>query len=140
MDWHLLALCSAFLAGLTAVLSKIGVEGIPANLATLIRTGVLLIFLGIVIPWRGEWQNPAHFSKRTWVFLTLSGLTTGLSWMCYYRALQLGPASLVASIDKLSLVFAVLLAVLFLRERLNSLQWIGAGFMVLGALLIALKR
>src|SRR5579863_66340 len=95
-DWKLFALASAFFAGLTAVLAKIGVENIPSNLATLVRTVVILIFLAVLIHLRGEWQNPLSFSSKCLIFLMLSGIATGLSWICYYRALQLGHASLVS--------------------------------------------
>lgn len=139
MLWKLYALGSALFAGLTAVLAKVGVEKISSNLATLIRTIVILAFLGILIMARHEWQNPFHLSNRSLLFLVLSGLATGLSWICYYRALQLGPASLVAPIDKLSVVLAILLAVAFLGERLNVWQWTGAGLVTAGVLLLTLK-
>ena len=139
MNWKLFALGSAFFAGLTAVLSKIGVEDIPSNLATLIRTIVILLFLiGLVLA-RGEWRSPGELSGRSFLFLVLSGLATGFSWICYYRALQIAPASLVAPLDKLSLIFAVLLAVLFLGERLTVVQWAGAALMTSGAILLILK-
>ena len=131
---------SAFFAGLTAVLAKVGVERISSNLATLIRTAVIFLFLAFIVYTRAEWQNPLRLSPRSLVFLILSGLATGLSWMCYYRALQLGPASLVAPIDKLSLAIALGLSVLFLGEKLNLFQWLGASLMVAGALLMAWKR
>lgn len=139
MNWKLFALGSAFFAGLTAILSKIGVEDIPSNLATLIRTIVILLFLIALVLARGEWRSPGGLSSRSLLFLVLSGLATGLSWICYYRALQMAPASLVAPLDKLSLVIAVLLAVLFLGERLTTIQWAGAVLMSLGAILLILK-
>lgn len=138
-SWKLFAFGSALFAGLTAILAKVGVEKIPSNLATFIRTVVIILFLGGLISWRREWQNPWHLPSRSLIFLVLSGLATGLSWICYYRALQLGPASLVAPIDKLSLVVAILLAVVFLHERLNLVQSAGALFMVLGVLLVGIK-
>jgi len=138
-DWRIYALGSAVFAGLTAVLAKVGVAGLPSNAATLIRTVVIFVFLIALVLIRSEWVNPFRLSSRTLIFLILSGITTGLSWICYFRALQIGPASTVAPIDKLSLVFGVLLAVLFLGERLNLLQWGGVILMGFGALLVASK-
>lgn len=113
MNWQIYALGSAFFAGLTAVLAKIGVAGIPSNVATLLRTGVIILFLAVLVWIRHEWVNPFTLSNRSLVFLALSGIATGLSWICYFRALQMGPASLVAPVDKLSLFFAIFLAVFF---------------------------
>ncbi len=138
-DWKIFALGSAFFAGLTAVLAKVGVRNIPSNLATFLRTFVIIFFLGILVAIRREWQNPFHLNRQSLVFLILSGITTGLSWLCYYRALQTGPVSLVSPIDKFSLVFAVLFSVVFLQERLNAYGWIGAGLITAGTLLIAFK-
>jgi transporter family protein len=139
MNWKLFAFGSALFAGLTAILAKIGVEKIPSNLATFIRTVVIILFLGALISWRKEWESPWQLPTRSLIFLVLSGLATGFSWICYYRALQLGPASLVAPIDKLSLLVAILLAVLFLHERLSMVQWAGALFMVAGVLMVGIK-
>ncbi len=138
-DWKLFAIGSAFFAGLTAVLAKVGVKDIPSNLATLIRTFVIIAFLGALVAARQEWKNPLLLNRHSLIFLILSGLATGLSWICYYRALQTGPASLVAPIDKLSLVFAIVLSVLVLGERLGAYQWLGAAMIAAGALLIILK-
>ena len=138
-NWQIYALGSAFFAGLTAVLAKIGVTGIPSNVATLIRTVVINIFLIILVAIRSEWVNPFTLSSRSLVFLISSGIATGLSWICYFRALQIGPASIVAPIDKLSLLFAVLFSILFLGEHLNWQQWGGVILMSVGALLIVLK-
>ncbi len=138
-DWKLFAVGSAFFAGLTAVLAKVGVKDIPSNLATLIRTFVIIAFLGALVAARQEWKNPLLLNRHSLIFLVLSGLATGLSWICYYRALQTGPASLVAPIDKLSLVFAIVLSVLFLGERLGVYQWLGASMIAAGALLIIFK-
>lgn len=138
-DWKLYALGAAFFAGMTAVLAKVGVKDIPSNLATLIRTLVIIAFLGVLVWVRQEWKNPLLLNRHSLVFLVLSGLATGLSWICYYRALQTGPASLVAPIDKLSLVFAILLSVAFLGERLGAYQWLGAGMIAAGALVIIFK-
>jgi transporter family protein len=137
MNWFQWALLSAFFAGVTAVLAKVGVTGIDSNLATAVRTSVVLIFAwGIAV----ATANPAAmigFSKRTWLFLALSGIGTGLSWLCYFRALQLGEASRVAPVDKLSVVFAIALAALFLSERLTWQHWLGAGLILSGALVIS---
>ena len=139
MNWFIWALLSAFFAGLTAVLAKIGVAGVNSNLATAIRTTVVLVFTwGIVFATN---KSPAVFelSRRTWLFLILSGLATGLSWLCYFRALQLGEASRVAPVDKLSAVFAITLAVIFLHEKLTWHQWVGGGLVVAGAVVLAWK-
>ena len=139
VDWKLFALGSAFFAGITAILAKIGVKNIPSNLATLIRTMVIILFLGVLVFMRQEWKNPFELNRRCLLFLVLSGITTGLSWLCYYRALQSGPASLVAPIDKLSLVFAVLLSILFLGERLGVYEWVGVSCIAAGTLIIIFK-
>lgn len=139
LDWKLFALGSAFFAGLTAVLAKVGVKDISSNLATLIRTIVIISFLAVLVAVRKEWQNPFLLNRKSLIFLVLSGLATGLSWMCYYRALKTGPASLVAPIDKLSLAFVILLSVLFLGERLSVFEWIGAAFIISGTLIIIFK-
>ena len=137
-SWKVYAFGSAFFAGLTAILAKIGVKNIPSNLATLIRTCVIITFLFLLVGLRHEWENPLSLDRKSLTFLLLSGIATGLSWICYFRALQTGPASVVAPIDKLSLVFAVVLSGLFLGERLGILQWLGVLLMAAGALMIAL--
>ena len=134
-DWVLFALGSAVFAGLTAILAKIGVDGVASNSATMIRTIVVFVFMALLISVRREWPQPGQLTARSLIFLVLSGLTTGLSWLCYYRALQGGPASLVAPLDKLSLPVAVLLAVLVLGERLTAWQCLGTALMTVGALL-----
>ena len=139
MNWFIWALLSALFAGLTAILAKIGVAGVNANLATAIRTTVVLVFTwGIAF----ATTNPAAMftlPRRTWIFLVLSGLATGLSWLCYFRALQLGEASRVAPVDKLSVVFAIALAVIVLHEQLTWHQWVGGGLVVAGAVVLAWK-
>jgi transporter family protein len=139
MNWKLFALGSAFFAGLTAILAKIGVEDVPSNLATLIRVLVLLPLLAALVFWRGEWRPVSSIPTRTLVFLTLSGIATGLSWLCYYRALQLGPASVVAPIDKASVLIAVLLGVLLLGERPPAGEWLGIGLIAVGTIITVLK-
>jgi transporter family protein len=139
-DWMPFAVGSAVFAGLTAILAKIGVETVPSTVATLIRTVVVLGFVALLVTARREWAQTGQVSSRSLLFLTLSGLTTGLSWLCYYRALRTGPASLVAPIDKLSLLIAVVLAVWLLGERLTAWQWAGAWLMAGGAVLLAFGR
>jgi len=139
LDWKLFALGSAFFAGLTALLGKVGVKDVNSNLATFIRTVVVIVFLSLLLSFRGEWANPLQINKKSLIFLVLSALATGLSWVCYYRALQTGPASLVAPIDKLSVVFAVILSVIFLAERPGFYQWLGIGLITSGTLIIILK-
>ena len=135
-NWLHWALLSALFAGLTAVLAKAGVKGIDSNLATAIRTVVILVFAWSIALHRGfDTLNKA--TTRTWLFLILSGLATGASWLCYFRALQLGEASKVAPVDKLSVVIAMILAVFFLGEHLSWRHWIGAGFIVTGTVIIA---
>lgn len=139
LDWKVFAVGSAIFAGLTAVLAKVGVKDIPSNLATLIRTIVIIAFLFLLVGLRHEWKNPFLLNRRCLVFLVLSGITTGLSWLCYYRALQSGPASIVAPIDKLSLAVAILLSVVFLGEQLNVYQWLGVGLIIVGTFVVILK-
>lgn len=135
MSWQVYALLSAVAAGATAVLAKLGVQDIPSNLATGIRTIVILALSWAIVLARGEQQALGTVSRRSLVFLVLSGLATGVSWLAYYRALQLGPASRVAPIDKLSLAFTVLLAVPVLGEPLTLRVALGVGLMIAGALL-----
>ena len=135
MTWQVYALLSAFAAGATAVLAKVGVEAMPSNLATAIRTAVVLIFAAGIVVLRGEHHALPSLSPRSWLFLTLSGCATGLSWLAYFRALQLGPASRVAPIDKLSLAFTLAFAVLFLGERVSWTVLAGTALMIAGALL-----
>lgn len=135
--WMTWALMAAFFAGLTAIFAKLGVENVNSNVATAIRTVIILILsLLIAIPALRE-NGLAGISRRTWLFLVLSGLATGLSWLCYFRALQMGPASQVAPLDKLSVVFVLLLAALFLGEPMNARLCIGAALMVGGAIVVA---
>ena len=137
--WQIYALGSAFFAGLTAILAKIGVAGISSNFATFIRTVIICVFLGLWLAVRSEWINPFTINHKSILFLALSGITTGLSWLLYFRALQIGNASLVSSIDKLSLPFAVILAVVILGEDLGRAQWLGVVLMITGSVLIAFK-
>jgi len=136
MNWLHWALLSALFAGLTAVLAKAGVKDIDSHLATALRTVVIFIFVWCIALIRG-FEPLTKVTSRAWLFLALSGLATGASWLCYFRALQLGEASKVAPVDKLSVVIAMILAVLFLGEHSNWRQWIGAGFIVTGSIIIA---
>ena len=135
-NWQIYALASAFFAGLTAILAKIGVRDVDSNLATALRTVVILVLAWGIVAAQGSYKVLPSLSGRTLLFLTLSGLATGVSWLFYFHALKLGPASRVAPIDKLSVVFAILLAALFLHEPLTWKVALGAGLMVSGAVLI----
>ncbi len=138
MDWRIFALGSAFFAALTAIFGKVGVSEIDSDLATFLRTLVILVVAAFIIFARHEWQRPDTLSAKGVIFLVLSGVATGLSWLCYYRALQTGPASRVAPIDKLSVIFVVLFAVSFLGERLTWKVGLGSALITLGAVLMAL--
>ena len=137
MNWVWFAIGSAFFAGLTAMLGKLGVEGLNSNLATFIRTVVILFVVMAIISMRNEWQLPQHIAVKPVIFLILSGIATGLSWLCYYRALQLAPASWVAPIDKLSVVIAIILGVTVLGEPISAKLLIGAGLILSGVLVLA---
>ncbi|MGH6712960.1 MAG: EamA family transporter [Bradyrhizobium sp.] len=139
-SWLIWALLSAAFAALTAIFAKIGVEDINSDLATLIRTVVVLISLALILFASGQFSQVGPVSTRTWVFLVLSGLGTGASWICYFRALKLGPATLVAPIDKLSVVLVALFGVVFLGERPSWNGWLGIALIAAGAVLIAVKR
>jgi len=136
-SWLLFALGSAFFAALTAIFGKIGVAQMNSDLATFIRTLVILGVSSFIISIRGEWQRPSGLSRQGLVFLVLSGVATGLSWLCYYRALQLGPASKLAPIDNLSVALAMVLAFVFLGEQLTFKLALGGILIVLGSLVIA---
>src|SRR5213593_1719411 len=136
-NWLVWSLLSALLAGATAVLAKIGVTGVDSNFATAIRTTVILVFTWMIASFTRSYWSFGTISFRTWLFLILSGLATGLSWLCYFRALQLGEASKVAPVDKLSVVVAMALAALFLGEHLTWRHGIGAGLIVTGTVIIA---
>jgi bacterial/archaeal transporter family protein len=135
-SWVFFALGSALFAGLTAFFGKIGVAGINSNLATFIRTIVILGVTAAILTLRVEWRPATTISSNTWTYLVLSGIATGLSWLCYYRALQLGPVSKVAPIDKLSVVFAIVLGMLFLKESLTWPVVMGGTLIVAGSIVI----
>lgn len=139
-SWFAWALLSAVFAALTAVFAKLGVQGVDSDLATLIRTAVIIGALGCFVWLTGRWRNPSEISARTWWFLGLSGLATGASWVCYFRALKLGAASKVAPVDKLSVVLVAVFAYLFLAERPSMRDWIGIAMVGGGVVVLALKH
>jgi bacterial/archaeal transporter family protein len=138
-NWILWASLSAAFAGMTAVLAKVGVKDVNSNVATAVRTSVVLVFSWMLaLP--GLRETPlGSLGRKTWLFLALSGLATGLSWVCYFRALQLGKASQVAPVDKLSVVLVLVFAAVFLGEKLTAYEYVGAGLIAAGALLLAFK-
>jgi len=137
--WQVWALLSAVFAALTAVFAKVGVAGINPDVATLIRTVVIVIVLGAVVAAMGEGATVRQVSARTWMFLVLSGLATGASWWCYFRALQVGDAARVAPLDKLSVVLVAIFGVGFLGERLAPVNWLGILMIAAGAWLVTLR-
>jgi transporter family protein len=139
-SWLVWAMLSAVFAALTAVFAKIGIQGVDSDLATLIRTVVILLVLSAFVVYAGKWSNPFELPRKTWVFLCLSALATGASWVCYFRALQIGNASQVAPVDKLSVVLVAVFAFVFLGERPSAQEWAGIGMVAAGVLLLALKR
>ncbi len=138
--WFFWALLSAGFAALTAIFAKIGLAGVDSDLATLIRTGVILVVLAGFVSYASKWSNPFQLSGKTWLFLVLSGLATGASWVCYFRALKMGEASKVAPVDKLSLVLVAVFAFLFLHERPSAREWTGILMVGAGVLVLAFKR
>jgi len=139
-NWAAWALLSAAFAALTAIFAKIGLEGIDSDYATLLRTGIILGVLAIFVVVLGKWRNPASLPGRSLTFLALSGLATGASWVCYFRALKTGDASRVAPIDKLSVVLVAVFATAFLGERPGLRDWTGIALVAAGVLLLSLKR
>ena len=139
-NWFYWALLSAMFAALTAIFAKIGLEGIDSDLATLVRTGVIIIALAGFVYATGKWHNPFALRANTWLFLSLSGLATGASWVCYFRALQVGDASKVAPVDKLSLLLVAVFATLVLRERPTRREWVGILLVGTGVLILGFKR
>ena len=138
-SWQLWAVLSAAFAALTAIFAKVGIENINSDFATLIRTVVILLVLAGIVIATGQWQSLGSVASRTYLFLGLSGLATGASWLCYFRALKLGDAALVAPIDKLSVVLVAVFGVAFLGERLSGVNWLGIGLIATGAVLVAYK-
>jgi transporter family protein len=135
-SWQFWALMSACFAALTAIFAKVGVETVNSDFATFIRTIVILLVVGGILFATGQWQAPASVSGRTYLFLLLSGLATGASWLCYFRALKLGDAARVAPLDKLSVVLVAVFGVMFLGERLSAPNWLGVALMAIGVILL----
>lgn len=139
-SWFYLALLSAIFAALTAIFAKIGIKGVDSDLVTLVRTAIIIVVLSGFVWFTGKWRNPLLLPARTWLFLGLSGLATGASWVCYFRALQIGHAAQVAPVDKLSLVLVALFAYTFLGERPTVSEWVGITLVAAGVLIFAIKR
>ncbi len=139
-NWFFWALLSAVFAALTAVFAKIGIRAVDSDLATLIRTAIVLVLLTAFVPLTGKWSNPFALSTTTWIFLVLSSVATGASWVCYFRALQIGEAAKVAAVDKLSVVLVAVFAFAFLGERPAIREWIGILLVAVGVFLLAYKR
>ena len=136
-SWLIWALLSAAFAALTAIFAKVGIENINSDFATFIRTIVILVAAGGMVFATGNWQSPSTVSNKTWLFLLLSGLATAASWICYFRALKLGPAGQVAPIDKLSVVLVAVFAFTFLGERYSTVNRVGIALITAGAVLVA---
>ena len=139
-SWTFWALLSATFAALTAIFAKVGIQGVDSDLATLVRTIVILFVLSAFIWFAGKWSNPFELPVRTWLFLGLSGLATGASWVCYFRALQIGDASKVAPVDKFSVVQVAVFAFAFLGERPSGREWLGIAMVAGGVLVLAFRR
>ena len=137
-SWLHWALLSALFAALTAIFAKVGVEGVDSDLATFIRTLVVIAMLGALLATRGLLQPWSSIAPRTWVYLVLSGLATGASWLCYFRALQIGDVARVAPIDKLSVVMVAILGAVLLGEQLSLTAWLGVLLIATGAVLVAI--
>lgn len=138
-NWLFWAVLSAIFAALTAIFAKVGVAEIDSNFATFIRTLVVIAALAGILSFTGGWQAPGTIAARTYVFLLLSGLGTGASWLCYFHALKIGEAARVAPIDKLSVVMVAIFGVAFLGERLSLVNWAGVALIAAGAVLVALS-
>lgn len=137
--WFYWALLSAIFASLTAIFAKVGLQGVDSDFATLIRTGVILIAIAWFVYYTGKWSSPFQLAPKTWAFLTLSGLATGASWLCYFRALQMGDAARVAPVDKLSVVLVAIFAVICLGERPLAKDWLGILLVGAGVVVLALR-
>jgi len=140
VSWQLWAIVSAVFAALTAIFAKVGISGINSDYATFIRTLVIVAVLCLFLTITGQWQKPAQIPARSWIFLVLSGLSTGASWLAYFRALQIGDAARVAPLDKLSVVLVAVFAVAFLGEKLSLLGWLGIALIGGGVVLLSLNR
>jgi len=138
-NWAFWAVLSAGFAALTAIFAKIGVENVNSDFATFVRTIVVIVALAGILTLLGNWQAPSSITTRTYIFLVLSGLGTGASWLCYFHAMKLGDAARVAPIDKLSVVLVAVFGVVFLGEKLNGANWLGVAMIAGGAVLVAMK-
>lgn len=138
-SWQFWAVLSALFAALTAIFAKVGIENVNSDFATFIRTVIILVTLALILLATGQFQSPDSISGRTYFFLLLSGLATGASWICYFRALKIGQAAQVAPIDKLSVVLVALFGVVFLGERLSAPNWLGVALIGVGAVLVAYR-
>ena len=138
--WFFWAALSACFAALTAIFAKIGIRGVDSDFATLIRTVIIVFVLATFVLYAGKWSDPRTLSAKTLLFLSLSALATGASWVCYFRALQIGEASKVAPVDKFSLVLVALFAFVFLGERPSLREWLGIGLVAAGVLVLGFKR
>jgi transporter family protein len=138
--WFYWAVMSAVFAALTAIFAKIGIQNVDSDLATLVRTAIILVVLSGFVIYAHKWTNPLQLSGKTWTFLVLSGLATGVSWVCYFRALKIGDASKVAPVDKLSVVLVAIFAVIFLGDRPNLREWSGIALVAAGIVILALKH
>jgi len=139
-NWFFWALLSAVFAALTAIFAKVGLQGVDSDLATLVRTFVIMAVLIVFVHVTRKWNNPFQLSSRTWLFLVLSGLATGAPWVCSFRALKIGAASKVAPVDKLSLLLVAVFAFLFLNERPSVREWVGILMVGAGVLVLGFKR
>ncbi|MBB3975990.1 transporter family protein [Rhizobium azooxidifex] len=139
LSWQFWAIGSAVFAALTAIFAKVGIEGVGSDFATFIRTIVILVSIAFVLQVTGGWQAPSTVSPRSWLFLVLSGLATGASWLCYFRALKLGNASQVAPVDKLSVVLVAAFAAIFLGERLSPVHWLAVCMIAAGAIMLTIR-
>lgn len=138
--WVHWALLSAVFAALTAIFAKIGIQGVNSDFASLLRTGFILVVLAAFVGFTGKWSDPFKLPAKTWLFLLLSALATGASWVCYFRALQMGEASKVAPVDKLSLALVAIFAFAFLGERPSGREWLGIALVAIGVLVLGLKK
>lgn len=139
-NWFFWAAMSAVFAALTAIFAKVGLQHIDSDMATWVRTVIIIGVLSLFIWFTGKWMNPLTLSGKTWLFLGLSGIATGVSWVCYFRALQIGEASQVAPVDKMSVVLVAIFAVIFLGERPVAKDWLGIALVAAGVLVLAIKR
>jgi bacterial/archaeal transporter family protein len=138
-NWFIWAILSAVFAAFTAIFAKIGIRGVDSDFATLVRTMIITFLLAGFIWFTDKWSNPLSLPTKTWLFLGLSAISTGVSWVCYFRALQIGEASQVAPVDKFSLVLVAIFAVIFLGERPSIMEWVGIALVTTGVVVLAIK-